>query len=45
MDEAPKIEVHILPNVERSTGAGEPATPPVALALGHSHHMVQRDLQ
>jgi len=33
MNEMPKVEVHILPSVEKPGGIGEPGTPPVAPAV------------
>jgi isoquinoline 1-oxidoreductase beta subunit len=36
MNEAPAIEVHIVPSGEKSGGAGEPGTPPIAPAVGNA---------
>ncbi len=36
MDEAPFIEVHILPSTEKPGGIGEPGTPPLAPALANA---------
>lgn len=36
MNEAPPIEVHIVPSEERPTGVGEPGVPPVAPALANA---------
>jgi isoquinoline 1-oxidoreductase subunit beta len=36
MNHAPKIEVHIVPSVEKMGGAGEPGVPPVAPALANA---------
>jgi isoquinoline 1-oxidoreductase beta subunit len=36
MNEAPAIEVHIVPSSEKSGGAGEPGTPPIAPAVGNA---------
>jgi len=36
MHEMPKIEVHIVPSREKSGGAGEPGTPPIAPAVANA---------
>jgi isoquinoline 1-oxidoreductase beta subunit len=36
MADTPKIEVHILPSAEGPGGIGEPATPPIAPAVGNA---------
>ncbi|MEH6422174.1 xanthine dehydrogenase family protein molybdopterin-binding subunit [Pseudomonas sp. CGJS7] len=36
MDEAPEIEVHIVPSAEKMGGAGEPGTAPVAAAVANA---------
>ena len=36
INEAPAIEVHIVPSSEKSGGAGEPGTPPIAPAVGNA---------
>ncbi len=36
MHEMPKVEVHIVPSREKSGGAGEPGTPPVAPAVANA---------
>jgi isoquinoline 1-oxidoreductase beta subunit len=36
MNEAPAIEVHIVPSTEKPGGAGEPGTPPIAPAVGNA---------
>jgi isoquinoline 1-oxidoreductase beta subunit len=36
MTDVPAIEVHIAPSGEAAGGIGEPATPPVAPALGNA---------
>lgn len=36
MNEAPPVEVHIVPSEERPTGVGEPGVPPVAPALANA---------
>jgi isoquinoline 1-oxidoreductase beta subunit len=36
IDEAPPIEVHLVESSEKPTGIGEPATPPLAPALGNA---------
>lgn len=36
IDEMPVVEVHIVPSKEPSTGAGEPATAPIAAAVGNA---------
>jgi isoquinoline 1-oxidoreductase beta subunit len=36
MNEAPPVEVHIVPSDERPTGVGEPGVPPVAPALANA---------
>jgi isoquinoline 1-oxidoreductase subunit beta len=36
MDEAPKIEVYIMPSTEKSGGTGEPGTPPIAPAVANA---------
>ena len=36
MNEAPKIEVHIVPGTEKMGGAGEPGVPPIAPALANA---------
>jgi isoquinoline 1-oxidoreductase beta subunit len=36
MNEAPAIEVHIVPSSEKPGGAGEPGTPPIAPAVGNA---------
>ncbi len=36
MDEAPPIEVHLVSSTEKPSGIGEPATPPLAPALGNA---------
>lgn len=35
-NQAPKIEVHIVPSIEKMGGAGEPGVPPVAPALANA---------
>jgi isoquinoline 1-oxidoreductase subunit beta len=36
MNEAPRIEVHIVPSGQKPTGVGEPATPVIAPALANA---------
>jgi isoquinoline 1-oxidoreductase beta subunit len=36
INETPAIEVHIVPSSEKSGGAGEPGTPPIAPAVGNA---------
>ena len=36
INEAPAIEVYIVPSTERPTGVGEPSVPPVAPALANA---------
>ena len=36
LNEMPKIEVHIVPSQEKSGGAGEPGTPPIAPAVANA---------
>jgi isoquinoline 1-oxidoreductase subunit beta len=36
MDDAPQIEVHILPSTEKPTGVGEPGTPVIAPAVANA---------
>jgi len=36
LHEMPKVEVHIVPSHEKSGGAGEPGTPPVAPAVANA---------
>jgi isoquinoline 1-oxidoreductase beta subunit len=36
MDQAPDIEVHIVPSTERPTGMGEPCVPPLAPAVANA---------
>jgi isoquinoline 1-oxidoreductase subunit beta len=36
MDEAPQIEVHIVPSAEKPTGVGEPGTPVIAPAVANA---------
>jgi isoquinoline 1-oxidoreductase beta subunit len=36
MNEAPKIEVHLVPSEESPGGVGEPGTPPAAPALANA---------
>jgi isoquinoline 1-oxidoreductase beta subunit len=36
MDEAPRIEVHVVPSTEKSGGCGEPGTPPIAPAIANA---------
>ncbi|HEX4496633.1 MAG TPA: xanthine dehydrogenase family protein molybdopterin-binding subunit [Thermoanaerobaculia bacterium] len=36
LNEMPKVEVHIVPSHEKSGGAGEPGTPPVAPAVANA---------
>ncbi len=36
MNQAPRIEVHIVPSAEKPTGVGEPATPVIAPALANA---------
>ena len=38
MDEAPQIEVHIVPSDDPPTGVGEPGTPPIAAAVANAVH-------
>lgn len=36
MSDMPKVEVHIMPSMEKPTGVGEPGLPPCAPALGNA---------
>ena len=36
MNEAPAIDVHIIPSTEKPSGVGEPGTPPLAPALANA---------
>ena len=36
MHEMPQVEVHIVPSREKSGGAGEPGTPPIAPAVANA---------
>jgi isoquinoline 1-oxidoreductase beta subunit len=36
MNEAPEIEVYIVPSAEKPTGVGEPGVPPVAPAVANA---------
>jgi CO/xanthine dehydrogenase Mo-binding subunit len=36
MDQAPRIEVHIVPSDEPPSGVGEPAVPPIAAAVANA---------
>jgi CO/xanthine dehydrogenase Mo-binding subunit len=36
MEEAPQIEVHIVPSTEKPTGVGEPGTPVIAPAVANA---------
>jgi isoquinoline 1-oxidoreductase beta subunit len=36
LDEMPVVEVHIVPSTEKSGGAGEPGTPPIAPAVANA---------
>jgi isoquinoline 1-oxidoreductase subunit beta len=36
LNQAPAIEVHVLPSTEKSGGAGEPGTPPIAPAVANA---------
>jgi isoquinoline 1-oxidoreductase beta subunit len=36
LNQAPVIEVHVLPSTEKSGGAGEPGTPPIAPAVANA---------
>jgi isoquinoline 1-oxidoreductase subunit beta len=36
LDEMPRIEVHVVPSTEKSGGAGEPGTPPIAPAVANA---------
>ncbi len=36
IDEAPQIDVHIVPSTAHPTGVGEPGTPPIAAAIGNA---------
>jgi isoquinoline 1-oxidoreductase beta subunit len=36
MNEAPQIEVHIIPSTEKPGGVGEPGTPPIAAAVANA---------
>jgi isoquinoline 1-oxidoreductase subunit beta len=36
VNQAPEIEVHIVPNAERPTGMGEPGVPPLAPAVANA---------
>jgi len=36
LDETPEIEIHVVPNTERPSGAGEQPVPPVAPAVGNA---------
>ncbi len=36
LNEMPKVEVHIVPSQEKSGGAGEPGTPPIAPAVANA---------
>jgi len=36
MREMPVVEVHLVPSTEKPTGIGEPATPPIAPAVGNA---------
>ena len=36
LNRAPAIEVHVLPSTEKSGGAGEPGTPPIAPAVANA---------
>ncbi|HEX3532534.1 MAG TPA: molybdopterin cofactor-binding domain-containing protein, partial [Thermoanaerobaculia bacterium] len=36
LNEMPKVEVHIVPSSEKSGGAGEPGTPPIAPAVANA---------
>lgn len=36
MDEAPRVEVHVLPSMEKPGGVGEPGVPPIAPAIANA---------
>jgi isoquinoline 1-oxidoreductase beta subunit len=36
INEAPRVEVHIVPSTDAPGGMGEPATPPLAPAVGNA---------
>ncbi len=36
MPEMPRVDVHIVPSTQKSGGAGEPGTPPIAPAVGNA---------
>ena len=36
MDEMPAVDVHIVPSTEKSSGVGEPGTPPIAPAVANA---------